>query len=146
MNLARHAGMVLLFALMVGCGKGGSVEKVGPTVKGQLLHNGKSISLRKDETITVSLTSAQGTGGVGEVAEDGSFEIAGGGKGLGVAPGTYEVRVSSTIYGGDGEDRFATMFPSSKESSPLKPITVEIGAEENQTILIDIGKRTATKQ
>jgi hypothetical protein len=48
--------MVLLFALMVGCGKGGSVEKVGPTVKGQLLHNGKSISLRKDETITVSLT------------------------------------------------------------------------------------------
>lgn len=55
--------------------------------------------------------------------------------------GRYRVSLSSQIYSGDGTDRFADHF--GPENSPL---VAEVGAEEGQTFVIDLGRKTVTKQ
>jgi hypothetical protein len=149
MKLGRCAGVVVLLVLIAGCGKG-KLEKTGVTVKGTVLNNGQPITFLKDEIIMVSLSPPPGSGGKGsggstEVNPDGSFVLAGP-NGTGVTPGSYQVQLSSSTYGGGGEDRFARMFPGANAPANLKPILVEIGAEDGQTIVVDVGKRTATKQ
>ena len=50
--------------------------------------------------------------------------------------------MSSQIYGGgDGTDRFEETFGVEKT-----PLVAEVGSEEGQTFVIDLGTKTVTKQ
>ena len=45
------------------------------------------------------------------------------------------------VYGGDGTNRFEGVF-----GTQATPLAVDVGPEDGQTFVIDIGKRTARRQ
>jgi hypothetical protein len=106
--------------------------------------NGQPLKFLPQEEIVVSFSpadaGAKAGGATGPVkAEDGTFTVATP-QGQGLSPGKYQIRVSSQIYGGDGKDRFAEFF---EEAGPL---AAEVADKDGQTFIIDLGKKTVTKQ
>jgi hypothetical protein len=128
--------------LLAGCGGKSSVK--GLKVEGKLLLNGQPLKFQPNEEITVSFAPAdaggKAVGGSGAVKpEDGTFTLATT-AGPGIPAGKYQIRVSSQIYGGDGKDRFADFFEE------VGPLAAEVAEKDGQTFIIDLGKKTVTKQ
>lgn len=139
------AGVVAL----TGCGgdKTASVKEYkGVPVTGTVLQGGKPIKLKPDETINVAFTLMEGSEAERAVfaadmkPEDGTFTI-NGPTGQGIPAGQYKVTLSSSVYGGTGDDRFEQAFGS--EGSRLMAV---VGAEPGQTFVIDIGSKTLKKK
>jgi hypothetical protein len=134
-----------LFA--VGCGKGGKGNEKGAKVQGRLLEKGRPIKLLPAEDIVVSFSrpAAPGlfppTGSSPVDPKDGSFAFYGPNATVGLPPGSYRVIVISQINGDTSRDRFATQFGADKT-----PLTAEVGPEEEQTFIIDLGTKTVKKQ
>jgi hypothetical protein len=136
---------------LAGCGKGGGTK--GFVVKGQVLVKGQPLKLRPNEELTVSFSPANAAGkGAAEGAkvpaggngtvkgDDGTFTLSSL-NGQGIPPGTYEVRVSSQIYGGDGTNRFEQLFDEAKA-----PLIAEVGDKDGQNFIVDLGNWTVSKQ
>jgi hypothetical protein len=75
-------------------------------------------------------------------SKDGSFVFSAPNATAGLLPaGRYRVGVASQVYRGDGRNRFAPTFDEDRS-----PLVAEVGVEGEQTFLIDIAKRTVTRQ
>jgi hypothetical protein len=148
MKILRVAAVAfLLCAAAIGCkGKDASKEVKGVKVNGQLLANGKAVKMLPMEEIQVTFFEdgkpAEGRIESMAIADPatGTFTI-NGPSGKGIPAGRYRISLISEIYGGGGSNRFEEVF--SMETSPL---VVDVGPEEGQTIVIDLGKRTAKRQ
>ena len=128
--------------LLAGCGGKGGAK--GVKVQGQLLQNGQPLKFLPNEEITVSFSpvdaAGKAAGGTGPVKqEDGTFTVSTA-AGVGIPPGKYQVRVSSQVYGGDGKDRFAEFFEG------VGALATDVDDKDAQKFVIDIGKKTVTKQ
>jgi hypothetical protein len=127
-----------------GCSKEKGTK--GVKIKGTVVLNGKPLQFLPEEEVIVSLTELESRdkGVIGSAAQakppDATFTIDGP-KGQGLPPGKYRIIVTSQIYGGDTGDRFEHLFSNNR---PL--LVAEIGAEEGQNFVIDLGKMTVTKQ
>ena len=135
--------------LMASCGGPGAkqIGTTGAKVKGRLLDNGQQVKVRPGEDVVVSfsppnladVTSTRGAASINP--KDGSFAFFGGSSAAGLlSAGKYKVTISS-IYGSDGVDRFAGTFAHDKT-----PLAADVGSEPEQTFVIDIGRKTVTKQ
>jgi hypothetical protein len=128
--------------VVVGCGLG---DPKGVKVTGQVLQNGKPIKVLPSEEIMVGFSSEAPEGQHIIVAwatvlpDDGTFTISGS-AGKGIPAGKYRVIASSQIYQ-KNEDRFEAVFDEKKP-----PLIAEVGPEEGQSFVIDVGKRTLTKR
>jgi hypothetical protein len=125
--------------LAAGCGA------KGVTVAGQVLSGGQPITVLPSEEIRVGFSAEAPAGQQGIAAwatvnpKDGSFTLAGP-AGKGIPPGKYHVVVSSQIYQ-RSEDRFEAVFGPTKP-----PLTVDVGPEQGQQFIIEVGARTVTKR
>jgi hypothetical protein len=113
-----------------------------------LLDNGSPVQLLPNEEITVSFTR-DGTAdplaprGASPIdPKDGSFAFCAPNNTAGLLPpGRYRVGVASQVHRGDGRNRFAPTFDGDRT-----PLVADVGPGEEQTFLIDIGKKTVTKR
>ncbi len=129
---------------MAGCGRGDQVR--GVMVKGQVLQNGQPIKFLSGEEIVVTFfrDAPAGQRAVGASAnvkpDDATFTIEGPDH-KGIPAGSYHISLTSQIAGVyDREDRFVAVF---KKKPPLN---AEVGPEEGQTFIIDLGTWTVTKR
>jgi hypothetical protein len=152
LQYARYGFLGCVFAavLAAGCSKGGGGPGggKGARVQGRLLDNGRPVKVLPNEEVVVSFTQAGSTDplaprGASPIdPKDGSFAFTGPSSTVGMLPpGRYRVSVASQIGGGDGRNRFAPTFDEDRT-----PLVADVGAEETQTFVIDIGKKTVTKQ
>lgn len=150
MNRRPHFSVALLLGismiLVVGCDGEEADDKgiKGAKLTGQLLENGQPLKLvSPEEDIQVSFVNVADEN-IASPAEfntaDSTFTV-NGPTGHGLPAGTYKIGIASEIYGGDGTNRFETAFDS--QTTPLK---AEVGGEEGQHFLIDLKKKTVTKQ
>jgi hypothetical protein len=130
--------------VVVGCSK---ASPKYATVQGRVVHNGEPLKLLANEEITVGLSAADavpGQGGIGANAplksDDGTFSVSGRDH-KGIPPGKYHVSLSSQVGYGEAGDRFAKLFDGKKP-----PLIAEVGPEDGQVFVIDIGKWTVAKQ
>jgi hypothetical protein len=142
-------GPLIAVTVLAGCGGPGAkpIGMTGAKVKGRLLDNGQPVKVRAGEDIVVSfsppdpadVTSTRGAASINP--KDGTFAFFGTSSAAGLlSAGKYKVTVSS-IYGNDGVDRYAAAFGHDKT-----PLQVEVGSEPEQTFVVDIGRKTVTKQ
>jgi hypothetical protein len=136
----------LLVATAVGCtSKNTGPAVTGVKVNGQLLANGKAVKMLQGEEIQVTFfeSGKPAEGRIESMAtadpETGAFTIVGP-HGKGIPAGKYKVCLRSQVYG-TNDDRLEEVF--SMEATQLE---VEVGPEEGQTFVIDLGKRTAKRQ
>jgi hypothetical protein len=128
-----------------GCGKGGVR---GVKVKGEVLQNGQPIKFLPSEEITVGFSrevepGQQPFGAPAKVKpEDGTFTVDGP-SGKGIPPGKYRIQLTSDIYGSDRGDRFEPLFDARAKRPPL---VADVGPEEGQTFVIDVGQWTVQKR
>jgi len=135
--------------IAAGCGTRSSViGETGARVKGRLLDNGQPIRIRPGEDVVVSfappdladVTSTRGAASIDP--KDGTFTFFGANMVGGLlAPGRYRVSVSSRTSADDNRDRFAATWGIDRS-----PLIAEVGTEPEQTFVIDIGKKTVTRQ
>ena len=59
----------------------------------------------------------------------------------GLAPGKYRVTIESIAPGSEAGNRFSPTFDSDRT-----PLTADVGEEEGQTFVIDLARKTVTKQ
>jgi hypothetical protein len=110
-----------------------------------VLQNGQPIKVLPSEEILVGVSSEAPAGQPVPVAwapvkpEDGTFVLSGP-TGKGIPAGKYRVVVSSQLYQ-QSKDRFEAVFDEKKP-----PLLVDVGPEEEQHLIIDVGKRTVTKR
>jgi hypothetical protein len=132
-------------ALALGCGQPEPVK--GVKIQGRLLENGRPVKVRPGEEIVVAFVPASpeqpGRGVSAPVnAADGRIEFYGPGAQVsGLAPGKYRVTIESINSGADAGNRFSPTFDSDRT-----PLTADVGEEEGQTFVIDLAKKTVTKQ
>jgi hypothetical protein len=135
-------------ALLAGCSKGNSEGGRGVRVQGRLLDNGRPVRPLPNEEIIVSFTrdgpadplAPRGASPID--SKDGNFAFCGPNTTAGLLPpGRYRVGVVSQVYRGDGRNRFGPTFDEDRT-----PLAADVGPEEEQTFLIDIGKKTVTRQ
>jgi hypothetical protein len=128
--------------LVVGCGP---KEVRGAKLKGQLVKDGEPVAPQRGERFVsiiferVEPQDKQIIRSGGRVQSDGTFTVEGQ-EGKGTPPGKYEVRISAEMSG-DAESRFAPLF-----AGGTTPFIADVTDQENQTFVIDIGKKTITKQ
>jgi hypothetical protein len=125
-------GLVLAFALMVGCGADPNRPETFP-VRGQLFVNGRPaegarvvLHPKNGESFDQRGSRPQGT-----VGADGSFELTTYGEADGAPEGTYEVSIfwlANPDAVNPGPDRLGGRFSVPGESG----ITVEVGPGENE--------------
>lgn len=134
----------LAIVALAGCGQGDQIR--GVMVKGQVLQNGQPIKFLSGEEIVVTFfreapAGQKPIGASGNVKpSDATFTIEGPHH-KGIPAGSYHISLSSQIAGVyDREDRFVAMF---KKKPPLN---AEVGSEEGQTFVIDLGMWTVTKR
>jgi hypothetical protein len=129
--------------LLTGCGP---QEVRGSKLKGKLLVNGQPLKFLPGERIWITFERAESWGGhkaimsAGSVQKDGTFEIEGQEK-KGTPAGKYNVTIHAEYTRDDAEDRFAPLF-----ASGVSPFVVEVADEADQSFVIDIGKKTITKE
>jgi hypothetical protein len=141
-------GCALVAVLAAGCGKGGKGGGTGARVQGRLLDNGRPVKVLPNEEVVVSFTQAGSTDplaprGASPIdPKDGSFAFVGPTSTVGLLPpGRYRVGVASQVSGGDGKNRFSPAFDEDRT-----PLVADVGPEETQAFIIDIGKKSVTKQ
>jgi hypothetical protein len=147
-RLPRAAcAVAVLGVLAAGCGGGDAPplhlkDVSGVTVKGQLVQRGQLLKIAKDETIHITFVSTDDD----KVAstsefnpEDGTFEVKGP-TGKGLPPGKYKVGLASDRTDA-GIDRFEEVF-----NTQSTPLVAEIGSEEGQFFVIDVGTRKVTRK
>ena len=129
---------------LAGCGQGDQIR--GVMVRGQVLQNSQPIKFLAGEEIVVTFSRAAPAGQkmVGASAtvkpDDATFTVEGPSH-RGIPAGAYHVSLTSQVAGVyDREDRFVAIF---KKKPPL---TAEVGPEEGQTFLIDLGTWTVRKR
>lgn len=129
--------------LLAGC----EPEEVrGAKLKGKVLKNGQPLKPLAGEHVWVTFEHVESGAGrqvimtSGQMQKDGTFALVGQ-VNQGTPPGKYTVMLHGEYSSGDGEDRFASLFPDGKSS-----LIAEVTDEDDQTFVIDIGKRTVTKQ
>jgi hypothetical protein len=112
-----------------------------------LLGNGRPVRLLPDEESIVSFTRDGPAGSLASRGaspidpKDGSFAFCAPNTTAGLLPpGRYRVGVASQVHRG-GRIRFAPTFDQDRT-----PLVADAGPEEEQTFLIDVGKRTVTKR
>jgi len=140
MNL-RHLLLPLLLGslvLVAGC------ESKGSKVTGQLLVNGKPYIAPEKASVSIVFASADTNAKLPACSatydnSTGNFTVNGPTRGRGILPGKYKVAVTSTTYGGSEGDQFKDAF-----SLPKTPLTYEVTAASEQSIVIDLTKRTIT--
>jgi hypothetical protein len=144
-------GCALTAVLAAGCSQkgGGAYGKTGARVSGRLLNNGQPVKPQPGEDIIVSFnlpgtTDPLAPRGSSPIdPKDGSFAFASptGNVGL-LPPGQYRVTISSQLGGGtEGKNRFSPTFDQDRT-----PLVADVGPEAEQTFVIDISKKTVTKQ
>ena len=147
MKLVRAAAVAAaLCAAAAGCKEKAPANQVtGVKVNGQLVTNGKPLKMLPMEEIQVTFFEA-GKAAEGRIEsmttadpETGAFTVVGP-HNKGIPPGRYKVSLRSQVYGSDG-DRLEEVF--GMENTRLE---VDVGPEEGQTVVIDLGKRTARRQ
>jgi len=135
------SALLTSIVLTAGCGSGNK----GIKVTGQVVANGAPYNA-KDAQIALIFTpadaSSKAPGCSGQAdPKTGNFEMVGPERGMGVQPGQYKVAItanSSTNY----KDLLDGAFAPNNT-----PLTCEIAAQPaEQKILIDIAKKTITKQ
>ncbi len=142
----KSVACLCAIVVLAGCsGKGKQGDIKGAKVSGRLVFNAQPIRFLQDEEIKVSFSDAddkteRAVGASATVNEDGTFTI-NGPSDQGIPAKKYQVIVTSQIYSGDGTDRFAALF---EEGKP--PLIADVGDQEGQTFVIDLGKRQVTKQ
>jgi len=128
-------------ALLSGCG---SKEVRGVKLKGQLVKDGQPLAPERGERMVtvvferVEPADKQTIRSGGKVQKDGTFTIEGQME-KGTPPGKYEVRIQAEMSG-DAESRFALLFADGKT-----PFIADVSDAENQSFLIDVGKKTITR-
>lgn len=138
------ASWCLAVLVAAGCGQGDQVR--GVVVKGQLLQNGQPLKVLPGEEITVTFfrdapegQKPVGASGVVQAA-DATFTIDGPHH-KGIPAGAYRVSLTSQVAGVyDKEDRFVAL------SRNKPPLTAEVGSEEGQTFVVDLGAWKVTKR
>ena len=118
----------------------------GVKLQGQVLHDGKPLKPLSGERVWVTF-EREGSGGGKQVImtsapmqKDGTFVLEGQEK-QGTPPGRYTVTLHGDFTSGEGENRFAALFPEG-----ISPFVVEVTDQPDQSFVIDVGKKTATKQ
>lgn len=136
--------------LAVGCGKKGPAAGVkdvsGAKVQAKLIQNGQPFKPLPMEEVQVTFFEdgkdvkdrAESMGVYN--AETGLAPIDGPTK-KGIPAGKYRVTVRSQVYGGDNSNRFEKSFDVTNS-----PIVADVGPAEGQTFVIDLGRRSVTKQ
>ena len=128
---------------LTGCGP---KEVRGSKLKGQVLMNGQPLKLLPGEHVWVTFERAESWGGhkaimsSGPVQKEGSFLIEGQEK-QGTPAGKYSVTIHAEYSSGEGEDRFAPLF-----ASGTSPFVIEVTDQQDQSFVIDVGKKTIAKQ
>jgi hypothetical protein len=134
--------LVCIAGLLAGCGPR---EVRGVKFKGQLLKDGQPVAPQRDEqTVMVLFERLEPPGPPnirtgGQLQKDGTFTVEGQ-VAKGTPPGKYAVWISAEMRG-DAESRFAPLF-----TSGTSPFIADVTEEDNQHFVIDIGKKTVTKQ
>jgi hypothetical protein len=130
-------------SLVTGCG----VKEVrGAKLRGKVVKDGqpvKPVSGERGVWVTFERTESWGGNPVivssGSLQKDGTFLIEGQGK-KGTPPGKYKVMINAEVNG-DGEDRFRALFPGGQS-----PFAVEVTDRDDQSFVIDVGKKTITPE
>lgn len=126
--------------LLLGCG-----PAKGVSVSGQLLNKGQPYLPREKEEVTVRfMPDGNSTLPVCTGQFDpktGKFTLSGPQANQGVPAGKYKVVVTSIIYGESGKDLFANEF--SEQKTPLR---YEVSKDAKQSIKVDLGTKTVTKE
>jgi hypothetical protein len=142
----RHVAVFSLLGaagLLAGCGPG---EVRGAKLKGQVLKNGQPLKPLPGEHVWVTFEHVESGAGKrvlmtsGQMQKDGTFTLEGQEK-KGTPPGTYKVTIHGEFSSGEGEDRFVNDFSEGKS-----PLVAEVADQEGQSFVIDVGKKTITKQ
>ena len=129
--------------VLTGCGPG---EVRGAKLKGQVLMNGQPLKARPGERVWVTFEHVESGAGkpvimtAGQVQQDGTFTIPGQLK-KGTPPGRYTVTIHGEYPSGEGENRFAHLAPDGKSL-----FAVDVTDQDDQVFVIDVGKKTITKQ
>jgi hypothetical protein len=129
--------------LLAGCGPG---EVRGAKLKGQVVMNGQPVKPRPGEHVWVTFERVGSGAGkqvimsAGPMQKDGTFSIEGQVK-KGTPPGKYTVTIHAESSSGDDENRFASLFAEGKS-----PFVAEVTDQDDQFFVIDVGKKTLTKQ
>jgi hypothetical protein len=129
--------------LLIGCGPG---EVRGAKLKGQVLKNGQPLKPLPGEHVWVTFEHVESGAGKrvlmtsGQMQKDGTFALVGQ-ENKGTPPGQYMVTIHGEYSSGEGENRFESLFPEGKS-----PFVAEVTDQEDQHFVIDIGKKTITKQ
>ena len=129
--------------LLAGCGPG---EVRGAKLKGQVLKNGEPLKPLPGERVWVTFEYLDSVPGkqvimsAGQMHKDGTFAIEGQVK-KGTPAGKYSVTIHGEYSSGEGENRFKDLFPEGKS-----PFIAEVTDQADQSFVIDIGKKTITKQ
>jgi hypothetical protein len=132
-----------LAGLLTGCGPS---EVKGSKLKGQVLMSGQPLKFLPGEHVWVTFERVGSGGGKqvimssGPVQKDGTFSIEGQEK-KGTPPGQYTVTIHGEFSSGEGENRFAPLFPDGKS-----PFVIDVTNEPDQTFVIDVGTKTITKK
>lgn len=129
-------------SLLAGCG---SKEIQGTKLKGQVLTNGKPLKALPGERVWVSFERVEPAGRqvvmtAGQMQKDGTFSLEGQVK-KGTPAGKYAVTIHGEYSSGEGENRFAHLFSKGKSL-----FVAEVSDQEGQTFVIDVEKKTLTKQ
>ena len=133
---------VLVGCLLAGCGP---KEIRGAKLRGRLVKDGQPVGPQRGEqmlAVTFERVEPEGTQVIrsgGHVQKDGTFAIEGQ-MGKGTPPGKYMVWIHAEVVG-DGESRFAHLFAGGKS-----PFLAEVTDQEDQLFVVDVGKKTVTKQ
>ena len=129
--------------LLTGCGPG---EVRGVKFTGRVVTNGQPLKPLPGERVWVTFERVEPAAGkqvvmsTGQVQKDGTFAIEGQVK-KGTPPGKYTVTLHGEYSSGEGENRFKHLFPGGNS-----PFVAEVTDQEDRSFVIDLGKKTVTKQ
>ena len=142
-QLIRLAAGLALVCLVAGCGPS---PVRGVKVRGQVLVDGQPLKPLPGERVWVTFERDGSWHGnpvimtAATVQKDGTFALEGQ-EGNGTPAGKYTVTLHGEFSSGEGENRFAGLFPNGKS-----PFVVEVTDAGEQTFAIDLGKKTVARQ
>lgn len=134
---------LVVVCMLAGCGPG-AVR--GSKLKGQVQKDGEPLKPLPGERVWITFERIESGAGkrvimtAGQVQKDGTFALEGQEK-KGTPPGKYSVTIHGEFSSSEGKNRFEHLFPEGKS-----PFIAEVTNEEDQSFVIDVGKKTITKQ
>jgi hypothetical protein len=129
--------------LAAGCGP---TPVRGAKVRGQVLVDGRPLKPLPGERVWVTFERTGAWGGnpvimtAAPMQKDGTFVLEGQ-EGNGTPAGQYTVTLHGEFSSGEGENRFAALFPNGKS-----PFVVEVTDAGEQAFAIDLGQKTVARQ